>query len=194
MLQREMGIHTSAILSLGLFAALCTQTAGADNDREIRMRFAGNFIQNLEQMEVGPLAQSIQSSTVGVIRGKARGNLGSGDLTVVTKAEPVLSPAPDERCPPNFVKIFDVKANNLLFTFEDLSLLYGDADDGAVCVNFLNGEQFVAIEGRWLGGTGRFRDATGQFSVHVDEFVPVSAATQVVAEAGTITGTLNQGE
>lgn len=194
MSQRKMSIHTSAILSLGLFAALCTQTAGAGNDREIRMRFAGYFIQNLEQMQVGPLAQSVQSSTVGVIRAKVRGNLGSGDLTAVTKAEPVLSPAPDERCPPNFLKIFDVKANNLLFTFEDLSLLYGDADDGAICVNFLNGEQFVAIDGIWLGGTGRFRDATGEFSVHVDEFVPVSAATQVVAEAGTISGTLSQGE
>jgi len=115
--------------------------------------------------------------------------LGSADLTAVTKVENLI-PGPDDRCPDNFAKVADITDNSLVFTFSDLSLLYGDGQ-GVVCINFTNGEQYVAVEGVWLGGTARFRNAEGEFSIRFGEFAPVSPNTQIVAESGTITGTLS---
>jgi len=58
--------------------------------------------------------------------------------------------------------------------------------------NFANGEQYVAVEGVWLGGTARCRNAKGEFSIRFDEFAPVNPNTQLVAESGTITGILGR--
>ncbi len=91
------------------------------------------------------------------------------------------------------MKVAAITDNSLVFTFSDLSLLYGDGQ-GVVCINFANGEQYVAVEGVWLGGTARFRNAEGEFSIRFDEFAMVNPNTQIVAESGTITGTLSRDE
>ena len=155
------------------------------------MRWAGDFIPNLEQTDVDEFGLPIETtSNVGLIRARAVGNLGSADLTAVTKTANVI-PGPDDRCPVGFIKVVEITDNNLVFTFSDLSLLYGDGQ-GVVCIDFLSGEQYIAVEGVWLGGTARFQNATGDFSIHFDEFALVSPYTQVVAESGTITGTLSR--
>jgi hypothetical protein len=102
-------------------------------------------------------------------------------------------PVPDERCADGFLKIADITHNNLVFKFEDLSLLFGDGN-GVVCLDFANGALFAGVDGTWLGGTGRFRGATGEFSVRFDEVFEVSTETRVVAETGTITGMLYRDE
>ena len=130
------------------------------------------------------------TSTLGLVRGKVKGNLGRADVTAVTKSASVV-PGPDTRCPEGFLKVEDIIHNSRVFTFSDLSLLYGDGQ-GVVCINFANGEQYVAVEGVWLGGTARFRNAIGEFSIRFDEFAPVNPNTQLVAESGTITGTLGR--
>ena len=71
-------------------------------------------------------------------------------------------------------------------------MLYGDGQ-GVVCINFANGDQYAAVEGVWLGGSARFLNAEGEFSIRFDEFVLVNPNTQIVAETGTITGTLSRG-
>jgi len=190
-----MKTRASKTLAFGaalIMATLAMNSAFAEGGRKVHMRFAGDFIQNLEQTVVDPMGQAVETSTVGLIRTKAKGNLGRADLTAAAKSTPVV-PGPDERCPDFFMKVTDIDDNSLVLTFMNLSLLYGDGD-GVVCINFANGEQFVAIDGNWLGGTGRFRNATGKFSIRFDEFVVVNPATQLVAESGTITGTLSRGQ
>jgi hypothetical protein len=189
---KTRGSKTLAFGAALIMATLAMNSAFAEGGRKVHMRFAGAFIQNIVQMDVDAFGQSVETSTVGLVRTKAKGNLGRADLTSATKSKPAISPE-DDRCPVGFMKVADITDNNLVFTFANLSLLYGDGD-GVVCINFANGEQFVAVDGIWLGGTGRFRNATGEFSIRFDEFVVVSPKTQLVAESGTVTGTLSRGK
>lgn len=190
---------TNALLAVfvGVVAVLGAQTASAEGDRRVFLRFAGDFIQNLEQtdavdgMPIGP------PSHFGLVRAKVRGNLGRADLTAVTK-NGLPNTLPLGTCREGFTKIADIVRNNLVLTFRDLSLLYGDAQ-GYVCKVLPYGEQYAVVEGEWLGGTGRFRNASGEFSINIEEFVPLDqftdsiVHTQVIAESGTITGTLRRG-
>ena len=182
-------------LSFMLFvaAAINAQPVSAEESRDVKMRFAGDFIRNIEQTDVDAFGQAVSTSPVDLVRASAVGNLGKADLTAVTKSESLSQPVPDDRCPGGFMKIADITDNNLVFTFANLSLLFGDGN-GVVCLNFANGAQFVGIDGEWLGGTGRFRGSAGEFSVRFDEQIEVSPRTQVTAETGTITGTLYRDE
>ena len=177
--------------SLLIALILAPTYASAGGDRTVSLRFAGDFIQNLEQTDIDEFGMPIGTSNLGLVRVKVKGNLGSAEATAVTKAENVM-PGPDDRCPAEFVKVANITDNSFVLTFSDLSLLYGDGQ-GVVCINFANGEQYAAVEGVWLGGTARFRNAEGEFSVRFDEFVLVNPNTQIIAESGTITGTLSRG-
>jgi len=190
MFRSRFSSNASSVVFIGIFAVLGAQDASAEADRDIFLRFAGNFIQNLEQTDVDQSGVATGTSTVGLIRAKVKGNLGRADLAAAAKSVSVF-PEPDTRCPDGFSKVTEITDNRLVFTFSDLSLLYGDGD-GVVCINFANGDQYIAIEGTWLGGTARFRNATGEFSIRFDEFAVVNPNTQLVAETGTITGTLSR--
>lgn len=185
------------IVFVAAFAVLGTQTASADGDRRVFIRFAGDFIQHLEQTDVDEAVPGDTTSLLGLVRAKVKGNLGRADLTAAAKSEGVDPPEWDERCPDwgFFLKVVEITDNSLVFTFSDLSLLYGSGQ-GVVCINLAEGEQFleqyIAVEGEWLGGTRRFRSAEGEFSIRFDDFVPVNPNTQIVAETGTITGTLSR--
>ncbi len=180
------------VVLVGVFAILSAQIAGAEEDRGVYLRFAGDFIQHLEQADADVNGVPVSSTNLlGLVRAKVKGNLGRADLTAVTKADYPM-PGPDsDNCPAGFFKVVVITDNSLVFTFSDLSLLYGNGQ-GVVCANFGTGEQYIAVEGEWLGGTGRFRNAKGEFSIRFDDYVPVNPNTQIVAETGTITGTLSR--
>ncbi len=194
MLRSRFSSNVLLVVFIGVFAVLGAQIASAEGDRGVFLRFAGDFIQNLEQTDAVAGVPIDSTSLLGLVRAKVKGNLGRADLTAVTKSNNV-EPVWDERCPDYgvFFKVVDITDNSLVLTFSDLSLLYGDGQ-GVVCINFANGEQYIAVEGMWLGGTGRFRNANGEFSIRFDEFILVSPNTQVVAEAGTIAGTIDLDE
>lgn len=179
---------------LGVLTVVSAGLAFADEDRDVFLRFAGDFIQNLEQANAVGGVPTGTTSLSGLVRAKAKGNLGPADLTAVTRSVGVgPDPLFDERCPEYFLKIVEITDNTLVLTFADLSLLYGDGN-GLVCMNFATFEQYVAVEGMWLGGTGRFRNAAGKFSIRFDESVEVSGTTQLTAEAGIITGSLSRND
>ena len=194
MLRSRFSSNVLLVVFIGVFAVLGAQIASAEGDRGVFLRFAGDFIQNLEQTDAVAGVPIDSTSLLGLVRAKVKGNLGRADLTAVTKSDNV-EPVWDERCPDYgvFFKVVDITDNSLVLTFSDLSLLYGNGH-GVVCINFANGEQYIAVEGMWLGGTGRFRNANGEFSIRFDEFALVSPNTQVVAEAGTISGTIDLDE
>ena len=191
MFKSRFSSNAPLIITILVFAVLGAQTANAEADGHVYLHFAGDFIQNVEQADVdSDMLPTGTTSTLGIVRAKVKGNLGQADLTAVTKIENVV-PAVDDRCPADFLKIVEITDNNLVFTFQNLSLLYGDGQ-GVVCLNIGNFEEYAVIEGNWEGGTGRFRDAEGEFSVHIDETY-LFPNTQVTAEAGTIIGTLHLG-
>jgi len=191
MLRSRFSKSAPLVALIGVLAILGASIASADGDRRVFLRFAGDFIQNLEQTDADGGVPTGTTSLFGLVRAKAKGNLGRADLTAVTKSSGVY-PVFDERCPYGFVRIVDITDNSLVFTFSDLSLLYGNGE-GFVCAN-IAGEQYVAVEGMWLGGTGRFRNAEGKFSIRFDESAEVNGNTQVTAEVGTITGTLSRND
>ncbi len=190
---------TSFIRRLGValsVALLVVASAAQAGEKPVWMRFAGALLQNVEQTEVivdgipFPAAKS-------AFHVRAWGNLGRADITglafeVITAPPPPLPPPPDPACPSDSGKLADIVENNLVLTFNDLSLLYGSGS-GALCLRFATGETFAVIDGEWQGGTQRFRNASGHWSIRFDEAVPVpfvgSAAT-VLAETGIIRGTL----
>jgi hypothetical protein len=197
MLRSRFSGSVSLVFLIAAITVLGAQTASADGDRRVHIRFAGDFIQYLEQTDAVAGIPTGPTSLLGVVRAKAKGNLGRADLTAAAKGINLEEPEWDARCPDYgfFLKVVDITDNSLVFTFSDLSLLYGNGQ-GVVCINLAEGEQFleqyIAVEGEWLGGTGRFRNAKGEFSIQFDDYVPVNPNTQIVAETGKITGTLSR--
>ena len=171
---RQLGVALSLAMLIGASAA----QAG---ERTVWMRFAGALLQNVEQTDLG---------TKSAVHVRAWGNLGRADITgFALEVAPPLGPMPDPACPEGFVKLFDIVENNIVLTFNDLSLLYGEGS-GVICLDFMTEDVFTRIDGHWTGGTQRFRDAGGDWSIRFDEAVPVGRAAAVLAETGMLRGTL----
>ena len=125
-------------------AALSAGIAFADDTKPVHMKFAGSLLLNLEQQEVDAMnVPTAMTTFIGRSQTKAIGNLGRADVTAVTKAPGVL-PVFDAACPDGFLKVANITDNAIIFTFSDLSLLYGNGQ-GLVCVNFANGEQRLTL-------------------------------------------------
>lgn len=182
------GFATIALAALGAGIA---SAHDSDDTKNIRMKFAGALLLNVEQQQVDANNVPVgMTGLIGMAHGNAVGNLGKADISVVTKSQGV-APMPDAACPDGFLKVAEITDNAIVFTFSDLSLLYGDGQ-GVVCVNFANGSQFASIDGAWTGGAKRFSNAAGEFSIIIDKITPIGRNTQFSAETGRITGFLKR--
>ena len=187
-----MRTRTTRALALGamlIIPTLFVNSAFADGTQKFKIRFAGGFLQNIQQMQVYPDGKPNlmeESRSMALIKG--RGTFGNVDIMAVTVSGPPVS---DKSCSGDLVKIADIVENNLVLTFGDLSLLYGNGT-GVVCFNPLDPTAFplAEIEGTWDGGTGRFGRAGGNWSIRFNFAEPVGLATQFVAETGVIKGHL----
>jgi hypothetical protein len=180
-------ISKAAFCTTILCAVFAMNIANADDKRPIKIRFAGAFLQNMEQAEVDvmgtPTGETVLRSLAFV---KARGSLGRHDTMAVTFSGPPVS---EERCPDGLIKIADILENNTVSTFNDLSVLYGNGT-GVVCLDPAAPTEFpkAFIKGTYDGGTGRFRHARGEWSTSFGLLEPVGFATQFIAEDGITTG------
>ena len=150
-----MKTQASKRLALGaalIMATLAMNSAFADGTRAFKIRFAGGFVQNIQQAQVdmmGIPTGLLESRSMALIKG--RGTFGNVDIMAVTVSGPPVS---DKSCSGDLVKIADIVENNLVLTFGDLSLLYGNGT-GVVCFNPADPTAFplAEIEGTWGGGT-----------------------------------------
>ncbi len=187
-----MKTQVSKKLAIGaalIVATLAMSPAFADGGKKFKIRFAGGFVQNIQQMQVdmmGVPTGMVESRSMALVKG--RGTFGRVDGIAVTVGGPPVS---DKACSAGLVKVADIVENNLVLTFGDLSLLYGNGT-GVVCLNPANptAEPLAEIEGTWYGGTGRFARAGGTWSIRFDFAERVGVATQFVAETGVIKGRL----
>ena len=76
----------------------------------------------------------------------------------------------------------------LVFTFQDLSLLFADGN-GEICVDLTTGLSTFRFDIVFFGGRGGFEGATGT-AVITGEAEAVSADGSFLAETGTIVGTI----
>ena len=166
-------------------------SAFADGTRPVKIRFAGGFVQNMLQMQVDETGAPIippvvESRSMAFVKG--RGTFGNVDIMAVTVSG---LPVSTKYCSPGFFKVADILENNLVLTFSDLSLLYGNGT-GIVCLSITDpsAPAIAEIEGTWDGGTGRFNGVSGDWSIRFDFAAPVGVATQFIAETGVLKGHL----
>ena len=184
----DKALAFSAVL---IVATLGMNSAFADDMQKFKIRFAGGFVQNILQLQVDPMGQPtgvLESRNI--VIGKGIGTFGRVDVMGVGFSGP---PESDKLCPEGLIKVADIVENNLVLTFNDLSLLYGNGT-GVVCFDPLNPTvpPTAEIDGTWDGGTGRFSNAGGTWSTQFEFFEPVGVATQFVAEAGVLEGYLTR--
>lgn len=185
-----MKTRASKSLAFGtalIMAALAMNSAFADGAQKFKIRIAGGFIQNVLQAQVDMMGNptgEVASRSLALVKGK--GTFGRVDIMAVSVGGP---PESDQSCSGGFVKVADIVENNLVLTFRDLSLLYGNGT-GVVCLNPLDPTAIPVAEigGTWNGGTGRFRRAGGEWSIQFNFAEPVGDATQFMAETGVIKG------
>ena len=185
-----MKTRASKKLVLGaalISASLAMSPAFADGAQKFKIRFAGGLLRNIQQMQVDMMdvpTGMVESRSIVLVKG--RGTFGRVDIMAVSVGGPPIS---DKSCSDGLVKVADILENNLVLTFGDLSLLYGNGT-GAVCLNPANPTAYplAEIDGTWDGGTGRFRHAGGTWSIRFKFAEPVGVATQFVAETGVIKG------
>ena len=174
-----MKIKSISVGVAGIFlfiAAGLPQTVVA-GEVEMDLRFAGAFISNSLP---SPLihVQAKGSPGKAVIRGYGAG----GDSVSDPIFECLGSPGV-------FIRVTATE-DPLLFTFQDLSLLFADGN-GEICID-LTSPTFNSVfrfDITFTGGRGRFEGATGN-AVITGEAEPVSADGSFLAETGTIVGTI----
>jgi hypothetical protein len=181
-------------LALGaalIMATLAINSAFADGTQKFKIRIAGGFVQNVLQAQVdmmGIPTGVVESRSMALVKGK--GTFGPVDIMAVTVSGPYES---GKLCSPGFVPIADILENNLVMTFNDVSMLYGNGT-GVVCLNLADPTAFpvAEVDGTWDGGTGRFGGVGGNWSLRFDFAEPVGVTTQFIAETGVITGHLTR--
>ena len=181
-------------LALGaalIMATLAMNLAFADGNRVFKIRFAGGFVQNILQAQVdvtGIPTGEVESRSIALVKGQ--GTFGRVDGIAVSVSGPPLS---GQSCSDGLVKVADILENNLVLTFDDLSMLYGNGT-GVVCFNPADPTAFpvAEIDGTWDGGTRRFGGVGGNWSLRFDVAEPVGVTTQFIAETGVISGHLTR--
>ena len=183
--------HTSmrlAILVLVLAGGL-PLTAVADKVVEMNLRFAGAFATGI--MHVDPMTGNIVPSAL--IHATAVGRPGRAEVRGFGGRDMPPDPPMMQTClgsEPSFFLRITILENPLVFTFQDLSLLFAKGGGGTICVDLISGLTEFEINIMFMGGRGRFEGATGQ-AVITGEAENVSSDGSFLGETGTIVGWIN---
>ncbi len=163
-----------------LLVAIGLPQPAVAEDVNMNLRFAGAFISNSLPSALIHV-QAKGSPGKAVIRGYGASGAADPDPVVV---EDCLSGTGGV-----FLSII-AGEDPLIFTFEDLSLLFADGS-GEICVDLTSptGNAEFRFDITFKGGRGRFEGATGT-AVITGEAEPVSADQSFLAETGTIVGTI----
>jgi len=97
-------------------------------------------------------------SNVSLTTGTAQGTFGNSTITITTE----WVPAPNVNCPANYPGKFALIYSASVLTFPDMSQLFGIAQSGWICATSA-GVYYGEVTGAYVGGSGRFESATGDF-------------------------------
>ncbi len=170
--------------ALGL-GALAIGSGNGDDDGTVNMnlRFAGTFISRIQY--VAPATG--EPATSPLIRLKAKGSPGPCEISFFGGQDETVFPS--ECCDGGGpCLLILVTENPLVFTFNDLSLLFATGS-GEVCFDLLTGRGTGTVDLTFTGGTRRFEGATGE-AVIVFEIEPVSSDGSFNSETGQTVGTI----
>lgn len=137
-----------ALLLCGAFVA---PGSFAGNDIDLQLAFAGSGYD---------LPNSDPDVTVmNFFVTDAKGTFGKSSITILSKF--AFNPAPSFGCPAGFDLPFDLVGLATTMTTAHVDQLYGGLVDGWLCMTPDNMQWIGGVNGDWIGGTGRFEQASG---------------------------------
>jgi len=148
-LRTRIGLLASSVL---LLAGLLVAPMSNAGETAISMRYAGvGWVTHVDGFVTDGM-------NVDLTTGAAQGTFGDSDITITTE----FVPNPGLTCPDGYTIKYALVYSSTVLTMRDLSQLFGIAQDGWACAN-AEGRYFGEVTGVYVGGTGRFATATGDF-------------------------------
>jgi hypothetical protein len=158
-------------------------TAAADKVVNMDLRFAGAFATGI--MHVNPMTGELVPTAL--IHATAVGSPGRAEVRGFGGVDNFVGFEPNCFGSPGLR--IDILENPLVFTFQDLSLLFAKLGNGQICIDLVTGDATFVINLMFDGGRGRFEGATG-FAIITGEAESVSSDETFLGETGTIVGTI----
>ena len=141
-------LASSALLCLGV-AFTPVSTAG---ETPISIRYAGS---GWDTHVTGFVPDG---NNVSLTMGTAQGTFGNSTITITTEWVPNQAVT----CPAAFPIKYSLVYSASVLTFPEQSQLFGIAQSGWICANN-EGVYYGEVTGAYVGGTGRFEAATGDY-------------------------------
>jgi hypothetical protein len=139
---------STTVLCIGLLAA----PMGNAGETTISVQYAGvGWVTHVDGFVP-------DGSNVDLTTGTAQGTFGNSEITITTE----FMPNPALTCPAEFTLKYALVYSATVLTMRDQSQLFGVSQQGWICATE-GGIYFGEVEGVYVGGTGRFEDATGDF-------------------------------
>jgi hypothetical protein len=151
-MKRTSAVTSLAILFTTVFVLAIGSDAQADESRFVRMTFSGTNVET--NITLRP--NTVTDETI------LTGNGSLGAFVFRELHADGASPEPPVGCSgPNFA----VLAGAGVFTFEDGGLLIVTVADGSACIDLAAGKVAITVNYQITGGTGRFREASGELTM-----------------------------
>jgi hypothetical protein len=125
-------------------------------------------------------------SNMDLTTGTAQGTFGNSDITITTE----FVPNAGLTCPDGYTHKFALVYSATVLTMRDQSQLFGISQNGWICAT-PEGSYFGEVEGIYVGGTGRFATATGEFVSKFDG-VYLEPNLSFRSIRGTVTGSVGK--
>ena len=125
-------------------------------------------------------------ANVSLTTGTAKGTFGASTITITTefRLEDAVT------CPAGFPLKYALVYSAAVLTFEDQSQLFGISQSGWICATAA-GQYYGEVSGAYVGGTGRFQTATGDFVSKFDgQYLEPNLSFRSIQ--GTVEGTVGR--
>jgi len=136
-----------ALLCVGLLAS----SLSVAGEKPVSLKYAGS---GWDTHVDGVVADG---HNVSLSTGSAQGTFGHSTITITAEFTPA-----DIACPADYPREYALVYSATVLTFPDQSQLFGIAQTGWICATS-EGVYFGEVSGAYVGGTGRFQTATGDF-------------------------------
>lgn len=169
-------LASTTLLCLGLLAAPMSNAGEAN----VSFRYAGvGWVTQVDGFVPDGL-------NVDLTTGHAQGTFGNADITITTE----FVPHDAIPCPEGFTRKYALVYSATVLTMQDQSQLFGTSQEGWICATDA-GLYFGEVKGAYVGGTGRYESATGDWVTKFDgAYLEPNLAFRSIR--GTVTGSVGR--
>jgi hypothetical protein len=178
-MKRTSTATSLAVLFTTVFVLGIGSGAQADESRSVKMKFSGSNVATTHNLR--PNTVTDETHLTGT------GSLGAFTFRELHADDPAQHPVGCSG--PSFL----VVAGAGVFTFEDGSLLVVTVADGSACIDLAAGNAAITVNYQISGGTGRFREASGELRMSGTLMVVLrnaSNAPVLLTNTGRVKGTI----